>query len=120
MNSLLEKLRRGAIRALGGHAEQIPLPLPQDTLLIKSESWKIKKIAVKDCVCYKELEGDRARQWWAMRHTKEDLVEFLMQEMLERGAIAFEENCIEDKYADVELRATVYVAMPEARGGNEA
>ena len=48
-----------------------------------------------------------------MRHTKEDLVEFLMQKILESGAIVFEENCIESQYDDIELRATVYVAMPE-------
>ena len=43
MNGLLEKLRRGAIRALGGYVEQVPPPKPQDTLLIKSESRRVEK-----------------------------------------------------------------------------
>ena len=114
MNGLLEKLRRGAIRALGGYVEQVPPMPPQDRMLIKSESRRIEKITAKSRICYKGLDGDRARQW-AMRHTKEDLVEFLMQKILESGAIVFEENCIESRYDDIELRATVYVAMPEVQ-----
>ena len=116
MNGLLEKLRRGAIRALGGYVEQVPPPKPQDTLLIKSESRRVEKITAKSRICYSGLKGDRARQW-AMRHTKEDLVEFLMQKILESGAIVFEENCIESRYDDIELHATVYVTMPEAQRG---
>lgn len=116
MNGLLEKLRRGAIRALGGYVEQVPPSKPQDTPLIKSESRRVEKITAKSRICYKEIDGDRARQW-AMRHTKEDLVEFLMQKILESGAIVFEENCIESRYDDIELRATVYVAFPQNDGG---
>lgn len=114
MNGLLEKLRRGAIRALGGYVEQVPPMQPQDRMLIKSESRRIEKITAKSRICYKGLDGDRVRQW-AMRHTKEDLVEFLMQKMLESGAVVFEGNCIESRYDDVELHATVYVAMPEVQ-----
>ena len=77
-----------------------------------NRSRRVEKITAKSRICYKGLDGDRARQW-AMRHTKEDLVEFLMQKILESGAIVFEENCIESRYDDIELRATVYVAMPE-------
>ena len=62
MNGLLEKLRRGAIRALGGYVEQVPPPKPQDTLLIKSESRRVEKITAKSRICYKALDGDRARQ----------------------------------------------------------
>lgn len=48
MNGLLEKLRRGAIRALSGYVEQVPPPKPQDTLLIKSESRRVEKITGKE------------------------------------------------------------------------
>lgn len=116
MNGLLEKLRRGAIRALGGYVEQVPPPKPQDTLLIKSKSRRVEKITAKSRICYKGLDGDRARQW-AMRHTKEDLVEFLMQKMLESGAIRIEERPAAGKFGGSELCATVYVAFPQNDGG---
>lgn len=73
MNGLLEKLRQGVIRALGGYVEQVPPMQPQDRMLIKSESRRIEKITAKSRICYKELDGDRARQW-AMRHTKRILL----------------------------------------------
>lgn len=104
--------------ALNKLQEQIAAwpPKPQDTLLIKTESRRVEKITAKSRICYSGLKGDRARQW-AMRHTKEDLVEFLMQKIPESGAIVFKENCIESRYDDIELHATVYVAMPEAQRG---
>lgn len=61
MNGLLEKLRRGAIRALGGYVEQVPPMPPQDRMLIKSESRRIEKITAKSRICYKGLDG-RPRQ----------------------------------------------------------
>jgi hypothetical protein len=47
MNGLLEKLRRGAIRALGGYVEQVPPPKPQDRVLIKEERYRVRKIEVR-------------------------------------------------------------------------
>lgn len=47
MNGLLEKLRRGAIRALGGYVEQVPPPKPQDRALIKEERYHVRKIEVR-------------------------------------------------------------------------
>ena len=47
MNGLLEKLRRCAIRALGGYVELVPPMLPQDRMLIKSESRRIEKITTE-------------------------------------------------------------------------
>ena len=46
MNGLLEKLRRGAIRALGGYVEQVPPPKPQDRVLITEERYRVRKIEV--------------------------------------------------------------------------
>jgi hypothetical protein len=118
MNGSLEKLRRGAIRALGGYVEQVPPPKPQDRVLIKSESRRIEKITAKSRICYKGLDGDRARQW-AMRHTKEDFVKFLMRKMLESGAIRIKERPAAGKFGGSELRATVYVAFPRDDRGDE-
>ena len=47
MNGLLEKLRRGAIRALGGYVELVPPPKPQDRALIKEERYRVRKIEVR-------------------------------------------------------------------------
>ena len=47
MNGLLEKLRRDAIRALGGYVEQVPPPKPQDRVLIKEERYRVRKIEAK-------------------------------------------------------------------------
>lgn len=112
MDGLLEKLRRGAIRALGGYVEQAPPPKPQDRTLIKSESRRIEKITAKSCVLCGRLERNAPDRWEIWR-VKEMLADHLAQEMLKSGAIIFEENRIESRYDDVELRATVYVAMPE-------
>lgn len=113
MNGLLEKLRRGAIRALGGYVEQVP-PMPlQDKAPIKPESRRVEKITAKGCVLCSRPESNAPDRWGIWR-TKEMLADHLAQEMLKGGAITFEENRIEDKYVTIELRATVYVAIPEA------
>lgn len=117
MDSLLEKLRRGAIRALGGY-------ILYDAPFVRVESRRIEKIEVKT-VIYRDryasaISDDPLRcamQQAKEQRVKDDITRALMREMLKKGAVVFAKNQIEGGYAaGVEFRAAVYVAMPGLEG----
>lgn len=112
MNGLLEKLRRGAIRALGGYVEQVPPPKPQDRALIKEERYHVRKIEVR---AMPFDNGPRAEELF--QRYKKWLADMLAKEMLESGAIRIEERPAAGKFGGSELCATVYVAFPQNDGG---
>lgn len=116
MNGLLEKLRRGAIRALGGYVEQDPPPKPQDRALIKEERYRVRKIEVWAMPFDNGPRAEELLQRYK-KYSSERLAGMLAKKMLESGAIRIEERPAAGKFGGSELRATVYVAMPENDGG---
>ena len=91
MNGLLEKLRRGAIRALGGYVEQVPPPKPQDRALIKEERYRVRKIEVRAMPFDNGPRAEELLQRYK-KYSSERLVEMLAKKMLESGALRIEEN----------------------------
>lgn len=112
MNGLLEKLRRGAIRALGGYVEQVPPPKPQDRVLIKEERYRVRKIEARAMTFDNGPRAEDLLQRYK-KYSSERLADMLAEKMLESGAIRIEERPVAGKFGGSELRATVYVAMPE-------
>ncbi len=115
MNGLLEKLRRGAIRALGGYVEQVPPPKPQDRVLIKEERYRVRKIEAQ-ALLLQEPRAEELLQRYK-KYSSERLADMLKKKMLESGAIRIEERPAAGKFGGSELRATVYVAFPQNDGG---
>lgn len=116
MNGLLEKLRWGAIRALGGYVEQVPPPKPQDRVLIKEERYHVRKIEVREMPFDNEPRAEELLQRYK-KYSSERLAGMLAKKMLESGAIRIEERPAAGKFGGSELRATVYVAFPQNDGG---
>ena len=112
MDGLLEKLRRGAIRALGGYVEQVPPPKPQDRVLIKEEHYRIRKLEVRVAPFD---NGPRAEEFLQRykKYSSERMVDMLAEKMWESGAIRIEERPAAGKFGGSELCATVYVAFPQ-------
>ena len=80
MNGLLEKLRRGAIRALGGYVEQVPPPKPQDRALIKEERYHVRKIEVR---AMPFDNGPRAEELLQKYKELQDIISILGMEELD-------------------------------------
>lgn len=116
MNGLLEKLRRGAIRALGGYVEQIPPPKPQDRVLIKEERYHVRKIEVRVMPFDNGPRAEELLQRYK-KYSSERLADMLAKKMLESGAITIKERPAVGKFGGSELCATVYVAFPQNDGG---
>lgn len=118
MNGLLEKLRRGAIRALGGYVELVPPPKPQDRALIKEERYRVRKIEVRAMPFDNRPRAEELLQRYK-KYSSERLADMLAKKMLESGAIRIEERPAAGKFGGSELCATAYVAFPRDDGGNE-
>lgn len=116
MNGLLEKLRRGAIRALGGYVEQVPPPKPQDRVLIKEERYRVRKIEVRAMPFDNGPRAEELLQGYK-KYSSERLADMLAKKMLESGAITIKERPAAGKFGGSELCATVYVAFPQNDGG---
>lgn len=84
MNGLLEKLRRGAIRALGGYVEQVPPPKPQDRVLIKEERYRVRKIEVRAMPFDNGPRAEELLQRYK-KYSSERLADMLAKKMLESG-----------------------------------
>lgn len=117
MNGLLEKLRRGAIRALGGYVEQVPPPKPQDRVLIKEERYRVRKLEVRVMPFDNGPRAEELLQEYK-KYSSERLADMLAKKMLESGAIAIRERPAAGKFGGSELCATVYVAFPQNEGGH--
>ena len=91
MNGLLEKLRRGAIRALGGYVEQVPPPKPQDRMLIKEERYRVRKIEVRAMPFDNGPRAEELLQRYK-KYSSERLAGMLAKEMLESGAITIKSS----------------------------
>lgn len=116
MNGLLGKLRRGAIRALGGYVEQVPPPKPQDRALIKEERYHVRKIEVRAMPFDNGPRAEELLQRYK-KYSSERLADMLAKKMLESGAITIKERPAAGKFGGSELCATVYVAFPQNDGG---
>nr|DAN87079.1 MAG TPA: hypothetical protein [Caudoviricetes sp.] len=82
MNGLLEKLRRGAIRALGGYVELVPPPKPQDRALIKEERYRVRKIEVRAMPFDNRPRAEELLQRYK-KYSSERLADMLAKKMLE-------------------------------------
>lgn len=116
MDSLLEKLRRGAIRVLGGYVEQVPPPKPQDRVLIREERYRVRKLEVRVAPFDNGPRAEELLQKYK-KYSSERLADMLAKKMLESGAIRIEERPAAGKFGGSELCATVYVAFPQNDGG---
>lgn len=114
MNGLLEKLRRGAIKALGGCVEQVAPPKPQDKVFIKAETRCVRQFAMQMTLPNYELYKEELRERY-VKCGSEQLAGMLARRMLENGAIVIRERPAAGGLGGSELRAAVCVIMPEVQ-----
>lgn len=114
MNGLLEKLRRGAIRALGGYVEQVPPPKPQSNVLIKAETRCVRQFVEQMTLPDYELYKEERREKY-VNCGSEQLAGMLARRMLENGAIVIRKRSAPKGLEGIELRAAVCVIMPEVQ-----
>lgn len=88
-------------------------PKPQDRALIKEERYRVRKIEVRAMPFDNGPRAEELLQRYK-KYSSERLVDMLAKKMLESGALRIEERPAAGKFGGSELRATIYVAMPEA------